>query len=368
MKIICAASVLAEASFSVARAISSKSKLPVLEGILFKAYGDCVKLTGYDLEIGIETTVSANVLEEGSVVLHAGVFCGIMNKATSDRVIIESKENKTCKIKYGNTEYETSVMNPADYPELPSVANGKEININSRILKDMIKKTIFSASLNDVKVIHKGVRFEIRPGEFRLVAMDPHRIAIRKEKIDYGGEEFDFVIPQKTGSELIKLLPDSDDVSVNICLGSRHLLFKAGEYTVISRLLEGEFMRYESIIPNDFNTIATAKTRDLIESLEKVNLVTTERFKAPLKLNFKDDSLNISAATALGSAFDNIDLPVEGKDIEIGVQGKYMLDALRAGEEEKVLIKMITPLSPIIITPVGEETFLYLILPVKLNK
>lgn len=366
MKIICNTSILAEAVMNVQKAVMTKTAMPILEGILFTADEKGVKLTGYDLEIGIETTIEADVIEEGSVIINAKTFCDIIRHIPYDKIIFETDDKLQCKIYCGDIEYYMTGISPKDYPELPVIINGKDIDISQKILKDMIKKTIFSVAVNDVRVIHKGIKFEIKPGEIRLVAIDSHRIAIRKEFIDYNGEELSFVVPAKTMGEIMKLIPDGDDF-IKIGLGRRHILFEINGYTIISRLLEGEFMKYESIIPTNYNTVVRTKTKDMISSVERVALIITDRFKAPLKLEFREDELKISTATALGTANDKLEVSVDGNDIEIGIQSRYILDALRAGEEEEILIGMVSPTNPVCIIPTSGESFLYLILPVRLS-
>jgi len=366
MKIICNTSILAEAVMNVQKAVMTKTAMPILEGILFTAEDNGVKLTGYDLEIGIETTIEADVIEEGSVIINAKTFCDIIRHIPYDKIIFETDEKLQCKIYCGDIEYYMTGISPKDYPELPVIINGKDIDISQKILKDMIKKTIFSVAVNDVRVIHKGIKFEIKPGEIRLVAIDSHRIAIRKEFIDYNGEELSFVVPAKTMGEIMKLIPDGDDF-VKIGLGRRHILFEINGYTIISRLLEGEFMKYESIIPTNYNTVVRTKTKDMISSVERVALIITDRFKAPLKLEFREDELKISTATALGTANDKLEVSVDGNDIEIGIQSRYILDALRASEEDEILIGMVSPTNPVCIIPTSGESFLYLILPVRLS-
>lgn len=366
MKIICNTSILAEAVMNVQKAVMTKTAMPILEGILFTADEKGVKLTGYDLEIGIETTIEADVIEEGSVIINAKTFCDIIRHIPYDKIIFETDDKLQCKIYCGDIEYYMTGISPKDYPELPVIINGKDIDISQKILKDMIKKTIFSVAVNDVRVIHKGIKFEIKPGEIRLVAIDSHRIAIRKEFIEYNGEELSFVVPAKTMGEIMKLIPEGDGF-IKIGLGRRHILFEINGYTIISRLLEGEFMKYESIIPTNYNTVVRTKSKEMISSVERVALIITDRFKAPLKLEFRENELKISTATALGTANDKLEVSVDGNDIEIGIQSRYILDALRAGEEEEILIGMVSPTNPVCIIPTTGESFLYLILPVRLS-
>lgn len=366
MKIICNTSILAEAVMNVQKAVMTKTAMPILEGILFTADEKGVKLTGYDLEIGIETVIEADVIEEGSVIINAKTFCDIIRHIPYDKIIFETDDKLQCKIYCGDIEYYMTGISPKDYPELPVIINGKDIDISQKILKDMIKKTIFSVAVNDVRVIHKGIKFEIKPGEIRLVAIDSHRIAIRKEFIEYNGEELSFVVPAKTMGEIMKLIPEGDGF-IKIGLGRRHILFEINGYTIISRLLEGEFMKYESIIPTNYNTVVRTKSKDMISSVERVALIITDRFKAPLKLEFRENELKISTATALGTANDKLEVSVDGNDIEIGIQSRYILDALRASEEEEILIGMVSPTNPVCIIPTTGESFLYLILPVRLS-
>lgn len=366
MKIICNTSILSEAASNVQKAVMTKTAMPILEGILFTTTDHGLKLTGYDLEIGIETVIEADIIEEGSVILNAKTFCDIIRHIPYDKVIFETDDKLQCKIYCGDIEYYMSGINPKDYPELPVIVNGKDIEVSQKVLKDMIKKTIFSVAVNDVRVIHKGIKFEIRPGEIRLVAIDSHRIAIRKEFINYNGEELSFVVPSKTMGETMKLIPD-DDKFVKIGLGRRHILFEINGYTIISRLLEGEFMKYESIIPQNFNTVVRVKTKELIDSIERVSLIITDRFKAPLKMEFEENEIRMSTTTALGTANDKLEASIDGNDIEIGIQSRYILDALRASEEDEVMINMVNPLSPVCIVPTTGDSFLYLILPVRLT-
>ncbi len=367
MKIICNTSVLAEAALNVQKAVMTKTTMPILEGILFSTTENGVKLTGYDLEIGIETTIASDVIEEGSIILNAKTFCDIIRHIPYDKVIFETDEKLQCKIYCGDIEYYMTGINPKDYPDLPVIINGKNLDVSYKILKDMIKKTIFSVSVKDVRVIHNGIKFEIRPGELRLVAIDSHRIAIRKEFTNYNDEEISFVVPSKTMSEIMKLIPDEEGL-VRIGLGRRHILFEIEGYTIISRLLEGEFMKYETILSSEINTAVRVKTKDIISCVERVSLITSDRFKAPLRLEFKDDELRISAATALGTANDKMEVSINGNDIEIGFASRYLLDALRASEEEEVLIQMSSSLKPVYIVPTSGESFVYVILPVRLSE
>ena len=366
MKVICKTSVLCEAALNVQKAVMTKTSMPVLEGILMQTVDNGLKMTGYDLEIGISTVVEANVIDPGTVIINARTFCDIIRHIPYEDVILEVDDKLQCRIYCGDIEYFMTGINPKDYPELPTITNGKDLKVGKQVLKDMVKKTIFSVSVRDIRMIMRGIKFEVRPGELKLVAIDAHRLAIRKEFIDYNGEDIDFVVPAKTLAEVIKLIDDSDGY-INIGLGRRHIIFNIDGYLVVSRLLEGEFMNYSAILTTERNTVVRIKSKDMIESVERVSLIITDRFKAPLKMEFRSSEVRISTSTALGTANDRVDVSIDGDDVTIGIQARYVLDSLRASEDDEVLMTIVNPLSPVCIVPVTGEKYLYLILPVRLN-
>lgn len=366
MKVICKTSVLCEAALNVQKAVMSKTSMPVLEGILMKTVDGGLKMTGYDLEIGICTVVEANVIEQGTVIINARTFCDIIKHIPYEDVILEVDEKLQCKIYCGDIEYYMTGINPKDFPELPTITNGKDLKVSQAVLKDMVKKTIFSVSVSDIRMIMRGIKFEVRPGELKLVAIDAHRLAIRKEFIEYNGEDIDFVVPAKTLAEVIKLIPEEDSI-INIGLGRRHIIFYIDGYMIVSRLLEGDFMNYTAILTTERNTVVRIKCKDMIESVERVSLIITDRFKAPLKMEFKNNEVKISTSTALGTASDRVDVSIDGDDITIGIQARYVLDSLRASEDDEVLMTIVDPHKPICVVPTVGDKYLYLILPVKLD-
>ena len=364
MKIICNTQQLADAVSNVQKAVMTKTTMPILEGILLKTEDNSLRLTGYDLEIAIVTNIDAQVMEPGELIINAKVFSDIIRHIPYDQTIIEAGDDLNCRIYCGNIEYKMTGIDPKEYPELVVPDNTVETRVPGKTLKDMIRKTIFSVAVTDLRMIHKGIKFEIKPGELRLVAIDSHRIAIRSEFMETQ-DTMEFVVPSKTMNELMRLIPD-DDSFVEFELDKSRILFRTSGYTIVSRLLEGEFMKYASIIPKEFKSMIVADTEPLIRSLERVSLIISDRFKAPLKLEFQHDCVRISASTALGAASDMLDATVDGDEMEIGIQSRYILEALRACEQEKVSIKLFNPLSPVCITPTDGEQYLYLILPVRL--
>lgn len=373
MKFTCSSNILSEACINVQRATSSKStNLPTIEGILIKAENDRIMLTGYDLEVGIITSVEGRVENTGSVILNAKILCDILRNVPDEIVSIECDDRLICKIKSGDSEFSIMGFSETDYPELPTVSGGFPIVIQGELLKDMIKKTIFAAAENDSKVIHTGVRFEVVSGNIRLVAVDGYKLAIRNEKIDYSGDEKTFVVPKKTLNEVVKLIGDGVE-TVSMIVAQRHILFECGNYVIVSRLLEGEFLSYKSAIPTTAKTEVKINTRNIISAIERTSLIITERVKSYVCCIFDNDSVRISSTTALGNANDRMIAELQGERVEIGFNNKYLLDALKVCDTDEVIFRLNGSTSPLIIVPdsdnslIYEKSFLFMVLPVRMN-
>lgn len=364
MKIICDSAKLAKACMNVQRAVSSKSTIPALEGILIKANGENIRLTGYDLEVGSQTYIPADVSENGSIVLNARHLCDILRMVPDDTVSLESDERNICKIKSGETEYSIIGIPAEEYPDVPEVTSGFPIVIKQPLLKDMIRKTIFSVSTSERHPVHSGIKFEIADRKIVLVAVDGARLAVKREDIEYDGEEVSFVVPAKTLGEVVKLGED-DEASYKISVGKRHICFEVGEYRIISRLLEGNFIDYKSAIPHNYQTTVTAPVKSVIECVERTSLIITDR-SIPLRCKVENGMMKFSCVTTVGTANDKMAADIEGKDLEIGFNNKFVLDALKACDVSTVKIQFNSSSQPIIIVPTEGDDFLYLILPVRI--
>lgn len=367
MKFTCNTLTFNEACQNVQRAASTKTTLPSIEGILIKAENNTVTLTGYDLEVGIVTTIDAKVEETGSIIINAKYLCDITRNLPNDICSIESDERQTCKIRGGDAEYSLMGISSSEYPELPSVVGGFPIVLKGEILKDMIRKTAFAAAENDSsKVVHTGVKFEITEGKIRLVAVDGFRLAIRNEVFDYSGEDKTFVVPKKTLNEVVKLISD-DETPVSMGIGKRHIVFEIGSYSIVSRLLDGDFLDYKAAVPTSSTTDVKVNLRRMIEAVERVSLIITDRNKSPIRCIFDNDLVRISSSTALGMANDKLVSKIEGNKVEIGFNNKFLLDALKVCDTDEVVIKLNGPIQPIIIVPSEGDSFLFLVLPIRLK-
>lgn len=367
MKIICDSAELARAAFNVQRTVSAKSTIPSLEGILIEAFENKIKLTGYDLEVGSTVIIDADVRTEGKIVLNAKNFCDILRMVPDDSISIETDDRNIAKIKSGEADYSIIANNAEDYPELPTLNKFSPVVVGLGLIKDMIKKTIFSVSTGERNPVHNGVKFEMTQNKIVLVAVDGARLAVRREEISYDEEQngaLSFVVPAKTLGEILKTTSD-DSTPVEIKVGDRHIIFSIGEYKIISRLLEGNFLNYKSAIPMSSETKIIVETKRLIESIERTSLIITDK-SSPLRLIVENNVLKFSSVTALGTASDKLTADIEGKNIEIGFNNRFVLDCLKVCDVEKIKVEMISANQPITFSPLEGDHFFFLILPVRI--
>ncbi len=366
MKILCEKQALVDAVNNVQRAVASKSALPALEGVLLRASGSSLFLAGYDMELGITTTIEAQVSQPGEVVLNAKLFLEIIRKLPDAEVAISSNDKNNTTIKSGYSEFTIMGFSSEDYPELPTINGGAAITVQQNVLKSMIRQTVFAVAQTDARPVHTGVKFEIETNTIRLVAVDGSRLAIRTETIK-SNELLNFVVPGKTLGEVLKLLGDVDE-PLYMTVGARHIILEIGGYSVFSRLLDGEFLPYRKAIPAGANTTVRVKTRELIDAVERTSLVINDRIKSPLICRFKDNQISVSCITALGSASDVIGAEIDGFQEEMAFNSRFLLEALRNTESDEVLIELSGTQSPMKLLPIEGEDFLFLVLPVRLKK
>ena len=365
MKISCQRQQLNEAVLNIQRAVSTKSSVPALEGILLKTGENEITLCGYDLELGMTTKIEAQVEEPGSIVLSARLFGDIVRRLPADTVYLATDEKKITSIKSGPADFSIVGIPAEEYPELPAITGETSIKIANCILKSMIRQTIFAVAESDAKPIHTGTLFELSKNRIKLISVDGYRLAMREETAACG-EETSFVVPGKTLGEVLKLLGD-DDTELEILIGRRHILFQIGSYCVISRLLEGEFLDYRAAIPSASATEITVSTRAFIDSVERVSLLITDRLKSPVRCIFEDGEIKVSCSTSIGHANDQLSANINGAGVEMGFNNRYLLDALRNTEGDEVKIQLNGALSPMKILPREGESFLFLVLPVRLK-
>lgn len=367
MKFSCEKALLQAAISTTSRAVSPKSSIPALEGILLEAGSD-LRLTGYNLETGIRTIVPADIREEGTLVLGARLFGEIVRKLPDDIVTFQS-ENYMVNIKCGMSEFNILGTEPEEFPELPTVEYQNSLILPQSRLKAMISQTLFAVSDNESRPIHTGSLFEVDSEGLTIVSVDGYRLALRHESIDKkeGAETFSFVVPGAALSEVEKICSDVDEPA-SVTQGARHVMFKVGDTMLVSRRLEGEFLAYRQAIPRNNTIHVEGDTRALLSSIDRVSLIISDKLKSPLRCVFDSNLLKISTKTAIGDAYDECPLSGDGGGLEIGFNNKYLMDALKAAPADKVRLELTTGVSPCVILPTeGEENFLYMVLPVRLK-
>lgn len=349
----------------IQKGISSKTTLPILDGILLEAKEGILKLTSTDLEIGIESYIEANVLEEGSIVINSKLFGDIVKKLPSSEIDINTFENKmniTCESSQFNL-----IGNPAlEYPELPTLIDQLSLKMPMDLLKSIIRQTVFATTQDETRPILTGVLFEVIDGNASFVALDGYRLALRNIKID-SSEDIKVVIPGKTLSELNKIL-EEDEKDIEIILTPGHIVFNIGNTLVFSRLLEGQFLNYRDIIREEHETKIKVNRKELQESLERASLLAKEEKANLVKLNLSEDKLVIKSNSEIGNVYENINISLEGKDLNIAFNSKYILDGIKAIEEEEIELFFMGSLNPCIIKPIEDDNYIYLVLPVRLAK
>lgn len=367
MKFSCEKALLQAAISTTSRAVSPKSSIPALEGILLEAGSD-LRLTGYNLETGIRTIVPADIREEGTLVLGARLFGEIVRKLPDDIVTFQS-ENYMVNIKCGMSEFNILGTDPEEFPELPTVEYQNSLILPQSKLKAMISQTLFAVSDNESRPIHTGSLFEVDGNGLTIVSVDGYRLALRHEAIDKkeGAETFSFVVPGAALSEVEKICSDVDEPA-SVTQGARHVMFKVGDTMLVSRRLEGEFLAYRQAIPRNNTIHVEGDTRALLSSIDRVSLIISDKLKSPLRCVFDSNLLKISTKTAIGDAYDECPLSGDGGGLQIGFNNKYLMDALKAAPADKVRLELTTGVSPCVILPTeGEENFLYMVLPVRLK-
>ena len=367
MKFSCEKALLQAAISTTSRAVSPKSSIPALEGILLEA-GNDLRLTGYNLETGIRTIVPADIREEGTLVLGARLFGEIVRKLPDDIVTFQS-ENYMVNIKCGMSEFNILGTDPEEFPELPTVEYQNSLILPQSRLKAMISQTLFAVSDNESRPIHTGSLFEVDSNGLTIVSVDGYRLALRHEAIDKkeGAETFSFVVPGAARSEVEKICSEVDEPA-SVTQGARHVMFKVGDTMLVSRRLEGEFLAYRQAIPRNNTIHVEGETRALLSSIDRVSLIISDKLKSPLRCVFDSNLLKISTKTAIGDAYDECPLSGDGGGLEIGFNNKYLMDALKAAPADKVRLELTTGVSPCVILPTeGEENFLYMVLPVRLK-
>lgn len=369
MKFICEKIKLQEAISITQKAITGKSTMPILEGIYIKADSGILTLIGSDIDVSIETKIDAEVLQKGTIVVDAKLFGEIIRKLPNDKIVIEklqSGEDNTIQIICKKSVFNLLYMNGDEFPSLPNINETKIFSIPQNLLKNMIKGTSFAIAQDEARPILQGILFEVNNSYLNLVALDGYRLAIRKELID-SENTISSVIPGKTLNEVAKILEDTDK-DVDITFTTNHILFNLGETKIISRLLEGEFIKYSSLLPQEYKGLVTANKQELQNGIERASLMAKEGNTNLIKFELKEDALIITSNSQLGKVREEVSVNLQGEEIQIAFNSRYLIDVLKAMDEEEVVLELTSSVSPCVIRNKNIEDSKYLVLPVRLAR
>lgn len=368
MKFHCNQQTLARSLNTVSKAVSMRTTLPILKGILIEAKEDgTLMLTASDLEISIQKKVDANVIEAGSVVVLSKLFGDIIRKLPNEDISIEEMQDNNILIKTNSSEFTVISMPVDEFPKIgEQEADAKEIPLSKNVFKDMVRKTSFAASIDESKGILVGILTEINQNNISMAALDGFRLAVAHEEMN-GMAENSFIISAKIMNEISKIVSDEEsEDDINISLGEKKAAFHIGDTEIILRLMEGEFIKYRDIIPSDSEITVKIGRNDLLESIERASLLAKEGKNNLIKMIISDNLLTVTSRSEEGNVKEEIIMEKTGSDLEIGFNSKFVIDVLKAIDDEAISMKFKTATAPCVVTPIEGDAYEYLILPVRI--
>ena len=363
MKLVCSKANLLNGVQTVSKAVPSKTTMSILECILVDATNGEIKLTANDMELGIETTIEGQIIEKGIIALDAKMFLEIVRKLPDSDITIETDTSYKVVITCEKAKFTIIGKSGEDFSYLPVVEKDDSIVMSQFTLKEVVRQTIFSISDNDNNKLMTGELFDINGEEFKIVSLDGHRISIRKIQLKNSYSPKKVVVPGKTLNEVSKILPGDADSDVTISFTAKHIVFEFDKTVVVSRLIEGEYFRIDQMLSSDYETKVRVNKREFLSCIDRATLLVKEGDKKPIIVNITDNGMELKINSALGSMNEEIDIQKQGKDLMIGFNPKFLIDALRVIDDEEVDLYMVNPKAPCFIKNT-EESYIYLILPV----
>lgn len=363
MKLICSKSSLLNGVQIVSKAVPNKTTMSILECILIDASNGEIKLTANDMELGIETIIDGKIEEKGIIALDSKIFLDIVRKLPDSEITIKSDDS--CKVLITCEKLEFNIIGKSgeDFSYLPVVEKNDGILVSQFTLKEVVRQTIFSIADNDNNKLMTGELFDINGSELKVVSLDGHRISIRKIKLKNTYEPKKVVVPGKTLNEISKILSGDADKDVNIYFTAKHIVFEFNNTVVVSRLIEGEYFRIDQMLSSDYETKVKINKKEFLDCIDRATLLVKEGDKKPIIINMTDNSMELKINSIIGSMNENIDIDKNGKDMMIGFNPKFLIDALRVIDDEEIEIYLVNPKAPCFIKD-AEENYIYLILPV----
>ena len=366
MKLVCTKSNLLNGVQIVSKAVSNKTTMSILECIMVDASKGNITLTANDMDLGIETIIEGDIIEKGSIALDAKIFLEIVRKLPDSEITIETDSSYKTIITCEKAKFTIIGKSGEDFSYLPVVERDDSIAISQFTLKEVVRQTIFSISDNDNNKMMTGELFEISGNEMKVVSLDGHRISIRKIELREEYAPKKVIVPGKTLNEVSKILPGGAEDFVTISFTPKHIVFEFGNTTVVSRLIEGEYFRIDQMLSSDYETKVKINKKELLNCIDRATLLVKEGDKKPIIINILDESMELRINSIVGSMNEDIDIEKQGKDLMIGFNPKFLIDALRVIDDEEVELYMVNPKAPCFIKN-SEESYIYLILPVNFS-
>lgn len=363
MKLVFTKSNLNKAVGIVMKAVPTRTTMNILECILIDATTNEIKFTGNDMELGIETIVEGEIIEKGKIAIDAKLFSEIVRKLPDNDITLTTDSNNNALITCEKSKFNIAGKSGDDFSYLPAIIKDKMITLSQFQLKEVINQTIFSIAINDNNKMMTGELFEVNEGTLKVVGLDGHRIAIRNIKLEGRSDDVRVVIPGKTLQEISKILNVDAESFVNIYFTNNHVLFEFDQTHVVSRLIEGDYFKISQMLSNDYETKVSINKKEFLDSIDRANLLIREGDKKPIIINILNGLLQVNVNSAIGALNEDIDIDKEGKDIMIGFNPKFLMDALRVIDDENVTMYLVNHKSPCFIRD-KEEKYIYLILPV----
>ncbi len=364
MKISCSKSDLLNGVQIVYKAVPSKTTMTILECILIEAYDGSIKLTANDTELGIETYIKGSIIEEGNICLEAKMLQEIVRKLPDNIINIDTDSDLSSVITCEKAIYKIKGKSADEFSYLPELEKDNPLVISQFSLKEIVRQTIFSTAPDtEPNKMMTGELFEIKGNKLRVAALDGHRLSIRNIELRNDYEDKRVIVPGKTLNEIIKIISGDTDKDIYIYFTKNHIIFEFDETVVVSRLLDGKYFNIDQMIINDYETKFSINKKEFMECVDRSMLMVKEGDKKPLSIDVKDDSISVSIISSLGSLDEDILIEKEGKDVKMGFNPKFILDALRVIDDETIDLYIVNSKAPCFIRD-NKESYIYLLLPV----
>lgn len=364
MLLNCSGLELSDAFLRVSKALSNKPTNPILEGIKISAEDNELTLSATDTDLSIEKKIKADIKVEGETVVPGKFITEFVKKLSNSEIELEVNDKNQLLIRYDGNESIIQCYNVIEYPGFKKLKTDEWFGISQKDLKALISKTIFSVALDDSRPILKGVLFDIDQKEISAVALDGYRLA-RVKKKSTANVKKQIVVPTRSLNEISRLLDDSDDI-INVYIDSNAIMIDTVDTKIISRLLEGDFVNYKQIIPMNYETFVIVNKLQLEDALERVSLLSKVGQNNFVKFDIKEGAVQLTSNSEIGNIKEKISAVLNGKDVTIAFNPRFILESLKASNDEFVKLCLNTSSNPCVIVPTEGDEFLYLILPVRM--